>query len=247
MKSIGEAARLAGISVRALRHYDKTGLLRPSTQTGAGYRMYDEAALCRLQQILFFKELGFPLKKIKELLDGKGFDRNAALKAQRELLMLKKKRIEELITLTEKNLKGETDMSFKQFDSAEIEAAKKKYAAEAKSRWGGTPEYEESKKKTDGYSQSDWQRLQQSSKEIFEGFVRVMDKGPGSPEAAEQVRRWQSYISDSFYPCSNEILASLGRMYVDDPRFTENIDKYQKGLAAFMSAAIEAYCNEINK
>ena len=116
MKSISQVARLTGISIRTLQYYDEIGLLKPSKLTTAGYRMYDDDALQTLQQILFFKELGFPLKEIKEILEKPDFDRIAAFKKQKELFLLKRDRLDRLIQLLERLEKGEQYMSFKEFD-----------------------------------------------------------------------------------------------------------------------------------
>lgn len=116
MKTISQVARLTGVSIRTLQYYDEIGLLKPSELTTAGYRMYDDNALQILQQILFFKELGFPLKEIKEILEKPDFDRIAAFKKQKELFLLKRNRLDRLIQLLERLEKGEPCMSFKEFD-----------------------------------------------------------------------------------------------------------------------------------
>ena len=116
MKSISQVAKLTGVSIRTLQYYDEIGLLKPSELTAAGYRMYDDNTLQILQQILFFKELGFPLKEIKEILEKPDFDRIAAFKKQKELFLLKRDRLDRLIQLLERLEKGEQCMSFKEFD-----------------------------------------------------------------------------------------------------------------------------------
>lgn len=116
MKSISQVARLTGVSIRTLQYYDEIGLLKPSGLTSAGYRMYDDNSLQTLQQILFFKELGFSLKEIKQILEKPDFDRIAAFKRQKELFLLKRNRLNRLIQLLERLEKGESCMSFKEFD-----------------------------------------------------------------------------------------------------------------------------------
>lgn len=140
---INEVAKLTGVTVRALHYYDKIGLLKPEEITEAGYRIYSENDLETLQQILFFRELDFSLNEIKEMIQNQLYDKTEALEKQKELLMQKRARLDELITLVEGTLKGEREMSFKEFDMTEIEENKKKYAEEVKERWGTTKAYAE--------------------------------------------------------------------------------------------------------
>ena len=140
---INEAARLAGVSERTLRYYDRIGLLRPSAMTDSGYRLYDEDALRRLQQILFFRELGFPLAQIGEIMDSPGYDKDDALRRHRLLLIAERDRLSGLIDLAERTLKGESDMCFDAFDRSEIDRQRDAYAEEARERWGGTDAYAE--------------------------------------------------------------------------------------------------------
>ena len=152
-KTISEIAKLSGVSVRTLHYYDEIGLLAPSLVVPeTGYRYYDEDSLARLQQILFYRELDFPLKEIGEIMAASDYNKDEALKRQRELLKLKRDRLDKLIGLLDANLKGENEMSFNEFDNTEIEAAKAKYAEEVKARWGGTDAYAQNQKKTAGYS-----------------------------------------------------------------------------------------------
>ena len=244
MKSISQVAKLTGVSIRTLQYYDEIGLLKPSELTAAGYRMYDDNALQTLQQILFFKELGFPLKEIKEILEKPDFNRIAAFKKQKELFRLKRDRLDRLIQLLERLEKGEQCMSFKEFDMNEIEENKKKYAKEVKERWGTSKAYEESEKKTSSYNKEKWGDINQETSEIFKGFAELRNSDPGSEEVQELVRRWQKYITDNFYTCTNEILSGLGLMYVEDERFKENLDKNGEGTAKLMEEAIKIYCSK---
>lgn len=239
---IGEFAERTGVSVRTLHYYDKIGLLQSGKRTDAGYRVYDDAALERLQQILFFRELDFPLSDIQKIISDPNYDRAEALRRQKQLLLQKRKRLDELICLAERTLKGENDMSFKQFDRSEIEETRKKYAAEVKARWGHTPEYAESEKRADGYTEEQWTLLGAEGNEILREFSAQRRIEPDRAEAQALVKRWREYITAHFYPCTKEILAYLGRMYLEDARFTAKIDQQGEGTAAFMAAAIAAYC-----
>lgn len=241
---ISEVAKLTGITVRELHYYDEVGLLKPSEITEAGYRLYSREDLEILQQILFFRELDFPLSQIKEIMNNPNYDKEEALKKQKELLIQQRQRIEGLIKLIEKRIEGDNNMSFKEFDMNEIEENKKKYAKEVKERWGTSKAYEESEKKTSSYNKEKWGDINQETSEIFKGFAELRNSDPGSEEVQELVRRWQKYITDNFYTCTNEILSGLGLMYVEDERFKENLDKNGEGTAKLMAEAIKIYCSK---
>ena len=241
---ISEVAKLTGITVRTLHYYDEIGLLKPSEITEAGYRLYSREDLEILQQILFFRELDFPLSQIKEIMNNPNYDKEEALKKQKELLIQQRQRIEGLIKLIEKRIEGDNNMSFKEFDMNEIEENKKKYAKEVKERWGTSKAYEESEKKTSSYNKEKWGDINQETSEIFKGFAELRNSDPGSEEVQELVRRWQKYITDNFYTCTNEILSGLGLMYVEDERFKENLDKNGEGTAKLMAEAIKIYCSK---
>ena len=239
---INEAARLAGVTERTLRYYDRIGLLRPSGMTDGGYRLYDGAAMERLQQILFFRELGFPLAQIREIMDSPGYDRDEALRRHRALLIAERDRLSGLIDLAERTLKGENDMSFDAFDRSGIDRQREAYAREARERWGGTDAYAESEKKTAGYSKEKWAAIQQEADEIFAAFAALRGHAPDDPAVQALVARWQAHITRHYYACTKEILAGLGQMYTADGRFMQNIDRAGAGTAQLMSDAIAVYC-----
>ena len=239
---INEVAKFTGVTVRTLHYYDEIGLLKPNNVTEAGYRNYDEAALETLQQILFFRELEFPLSEIREIMTNPSYDKQKALIRHKELLMKKRNRLNNLIQLVDYTMKGEKTMSFKEFDMSEIDKAKKEYAKEVKERWGNTDAYKESAEKTKSYDKEKWELLNKESSVIFQEFAKIKDGDPDSERAKELVKEWQDHITKYYYTCTKEILAGLGMMYVADERFTKNIDQIGEGTAAFMSAAIEAYC-----
>ena len=144
---ISDVAKLTGVTVRTLHYYDEIGLLKPSEVTQAGYRVYNDTDLEVLQQILFFRELDFSLEDIRKIMQNPAYEKERALRKQKELLLQKRSRLDSLISLVDKTLKGEQDMSFRQFDTTKMEEAKKKYAEEAKQRWGGTVAYAEYEKR----------------------------------------------------------------------------------------------------
>ena len=236
MRTVKEVSRIAGVSVRTLHHYDAIGLLKPAAVTGAGYRLYDDAALSRLQNILLFRELQFPLKEIKAILDSPDFDPAAALEQQIRLLELQYRHIGDLIAFARAlQKKGEVIMDFKPFDTSEME----QYKAEAKAKWGATSAYQE-------FAQKDAAGIAQSSRELMEllaGFGALRQLPPDAPAVQEKTAALQAFITEHYYTCTGEVLHSLGQMYTEDERFRRNIDQAGgEGAAAFVRQAIEAYC-----
>ena len=245
-KSISEMAKLSGVSVRTLHYYDEMGLLVPSEVISeTGYRYYDEESLIKLQQILFYRELDFPLKEIVKIMNTPNYDKEEALAKQRELLKLKRKRLDKLIELLNENLEGDAKMSFEEFDTIEIEKAKAKYAKEVENRWGGTDVYAQSQKKTGGYNKADWKRVNDQMDELLKKFAEHLGDKPESDEVQKLVGEWQQHITDSYYNCTKEILVGLGQMYVADERFTKNMDKFADGTTKLMSEAIAVYCEKV--
>lgn len=243
---INDTAKLTGVTVRTLHYYDEVGLLKPSIVTDSGYRLYDEQNLEMLQQILFFRELDFSLNQIKEIIFDSSFDKTKALEEHKILLLQKQKRLKKLVKLIDNTLKGESEMSFKEFDMSEIEETKEKYAEEVKKRWGSTDAYKESEKRTSSYTKEQWSDIDAKTKEIFGGFAEMKKENaaPDSTQAQDMVKRWQDCISTHFYPCTNEILQGLGSMYIADERFKNNLDKFGEGTAQFMAEAIDSYCRK---
>lgn len=241
MKTVKEVSKQTGVSIRTLHYYDQIGLLAPTEVTKAGYRLYDNTALERLSQILLFRELEFPLKEIKEILDSENFDRTKALEQQIELLTLKKQHLENLIEFArEIKMTGVKKMDFTAFDTSEME----KYAKKAKEQWGDTKAYQEFEEKDKNRSKEEMQDITRGLMNLFTEFGALMNNGvkPEQEKAKEQVRKLQNYITEHFYHCTDEILQGLGQMYAAGGKFTENIDKAGgEGCAKFVSTAIENY------
>lgn len=242
MMTVHEVSKISGVSIRALHHYDHIGLLPATEVTEAGYRLYDEAALERLQNILFFKELEFSLKDIKEILDSPGFDRSKALEQQIHLLELRKEHLQNLIDFAKemKTIGGKL-MSFEAFDTKKIE----EYEAQAKALWGKTDAYKEYERKSKGRSTEEQQKLNAEMMNIFAGFGRIKESKPDSAEALALVKRLQNHITENYYTCTDEILLGLGTMYAGGGDFTSNIDRAGgEGTAAFVCEAIKALTAE---
>lgn len=240
MKTVHEVSKLTGISVRTLHHYDSIGLLKPTTTTEAGYRLYDDTALERLQHILLFRELQFPLKDIKKILDSSDFNRNKALEQQIELLALKKEHLENLI-LFARGIKmlGVRYMDFSAFDTKKMD----EYAAQAKESWGKTDAYKEFEEKQKEWTKETEKNMEVEVMSLFVEFGKMKDMDPADKKVQAQVKKLQEFFTEHFYNCTPQILSGLGRMYAGGGEFTENIDNVGgTGTAEFTHKAIEIYC-----
>ena len=234
MKTVNQVSKLTGVSVRTLHHYDAIGLLKPTQITEAGYRLYDDTALRRLQTILLFRELEFPLQEIKQILDSPGFDTMAAIDDQIKLLELKRQHLDALLKHARQiQITGVISMNFKPFDTTKID----QYAAEAKAKWGETEAYKEYEKRGKGADAGD------ALMALFAEVGKLRHLSPDAPQVQTMVANIQSFITDNYYTCTKQILAGLGQMYIADERFKENIDRAGgEGTTEFVSRAIEIYC-----
>src|SRR4051794_3220659 len=181
MKTVKEVAELSGVTVRTLHHYDEIGLLKPSERSEAGYRLYSHADLKRLQEILGWRELGFALTEIRSLVDDPGYDRPSALRRQRELAEAEAERLAALRAALDAAIAAETTgkeqdvkTMFDGFDPQE-------YQEEARDRWGGTPEYEESIRRTRSYGEQEWRAIREEGDAIAAGVAALVGGGPGPP------------------------------------------------------------------
>lgn len=240
MMTVNEVSKLTGVSIRTLQYYDKIGLLNPAEYTESGYRLYDNANLQKLQQILLFRELEFSLKEIGSIIASPDFDRSKALEQQIQLLTLKKEHLENLITFARGiKLGGEDNMNFSPFDTAKID----EYAKEAKAKWGDTAAFKEFSDKSKGRSKEADNAIANGLMTIFADFGKIKNENPASSEAQSLVKKLQSYITENYYTCTPEILDSLGLMYSSGGDFTDNIDAVGGvGTAQFATQAISIYC-----
>ncbi|MGN0432187.1 MAG: MerR family transcriptional regulator [Lachnospiraceae bacterium] len=242
MKTVNEVSKITGVSVRTLHHYDAIGLLKPAKVTDAGYRLYDDTSLIRLQHILLFRELQFPLKEIKEILDSPNFDPSTALTQQIELLELQYKRMGELISYArEIQTKGIDKMDFNVFDTGELE----QYKAEAKEKWGNTAAYQEYAEKAKNKTNKDFAENAEQLMGIFAELGTLKESSPASEAAQAKIKALQDFITAHYYTCTDEILSGLAEMYVADERMKKNIDKAGgEGTAVFAKEAIDVYCKK---
>ena len=241
--TINQVAKLCGITVRTLHYYDGIGLLSPSSVAENGYRMYDDNSLAKLQEILFFKELDIPLKEIKHILNSPSYNKKDALSRQKQLLVLKRDRLNKIIKLLDDNLENDK-LNLKEFDMTEIKKHIEKYKEETKQRWGNTDAYKQSSKKNIKiYRCRIGERITNEANQIFESFANCMNKAENCKDADSLVKEWQSHITRYYYDCTDEILLDLADMYIYDERFKANIDKHGDGLAEFISSSIKNCLN----
>lgn len=236
---------MTGVSIRTLHHYDAIGLLVPDTRTAAGYRLYTDADLLRLQQILIGRELGLPLEEIRRSLDEPRFDRKAALLDQRERLRDRARQTEAMIRAIERALEvfdgrraqGEMNMAdlFDGFDPS-------RYDAEARRQWGTTDAFAESEKRTKRYTPDDWKALETEQAAVYDDAVSALKAGKpaSSADVMDIAERHRLSIERWFYPCSHDMHRGLAAMYEGDDRFRQGIDKHGEGLTTFLAEAIRA-------
>nr|WP_041822256.1 MerR family transcriptional regulator [Alkalihalophilus pseudofirmus] len=237
---VKDLAELVGISVRTLHHYDEIGLLKPDTISEAGYRYYSERNLDTLQQILFYKELGFSLKQIKEVLEEPGFNQQKALVWQRKMLLEKRDKLNQMILTIDKTIqykKGDIHMTseekFKGFDFSH-----NPYEKEARERYGD--------KKVDETAKGMTQERQEEMNNLYRELAAIRHTDPASKEAQEAIKKW-FILLNKIGSYSLDAFKGLGQMYILDDRFTKNIDQFGEGLAQFMSEAMGSYADDHQK
>jgi DNA-binding transcriptional MerR regulator len=245
--TVSQLAKMAGVSVRTLHHYDQIGLLAPSARTGAGYRLYGEPELLRLQQILFFKELDMPLDEVRQILDDPGFEQVTALEHHRQLLHRRMERLARLLKTIDKTIDrlAEEDMTltdeelYEGFTTEQIE----RYKREAREMYDPAL-VEESERRVKKMSRAQWQAVGAEGEAVTTGLAALAGRGPGDPEVQALIARHHAWI-ENFYPCSAEIYRGLGQLYVEHAEFRAFYEKYRPGLADFMSAAMEHYASQV--
>ena len=241
---VSEVARITGISVRALHHYDAIGLLVPKQRSDAGDRVYDQDDLLRLQQVLSGREPGLALEAIRRSLDDPRFDRTQALRAQKRQLQERARRTDDMlravdaaIALLEDDQGGTMDMQ-QLFDGFDPSA----YEAEAKERWGDTDAYRESAKRAKRYGKDDWRQIKEEQDAIYADAAHALQAGQTADSAAamDVAERHRRSIERWFYPCSTDMHTNLADLWEADARFAESIDQHGAGLTTFLAAAVRA-------
>lgn len=241
--TVKKLSQLAGVSARTLHYYDQIGLLSPHSRSMSGYRHYDEAAAIRLQQIMFFRELGFSLNEVKEIVNRENFDVLEALESHRALLKKKAERLSELLSTVDKtikNLKGESKMQIKEYYKGFSDEQIEKYRQEVRQRWGEKT-LQDSEERVLKMGKEKFTKLQEEGGKIFQTISDNISKGYASPEVQEQVSKWRQWL-ENFHHYSDEAILGLGQTYSQHNEFAEFFRKYQKDLPEFLTKAIEYYC-----
>ncbi len=236
MFTVGELARLTGITVRTLHHYDEIGLVIPSERTAAGYRMYVEADVLRLQQVLLFRELGLPLDEIASAIDTA--DREALMRQHRSVLLAKRARIDAMLAAMDAYTGAtmQPDDVKSMFDGFDP----KQYEVEAREKWGETDAYKEAARRTAKYGKAEWAELRAEADSIYRRLAALMGTPVGDAAVQALVEEHRRHLERWFYPCAVAMHKGLGQMYVGDPRFTANLDKVAPGFARYLADAIAA-------
>lgn len=246
--TVGPAAEAVGTTVRTLHHYDAVGLVVPSGRTAAGYRTYTDDDLDRVRQVLVYRELGFALEDVAGLLDGDGGDRTRLVREQLAAVTARIDRLQQVRAALEEQMERQmSGVDLTQAEKRELfgdtwTENEEEYAAEAEQRWGGTDAWAQSRQRTAGYSRADWVRAKAEGDEVNARFAALLQAGePADGEAARAVaEEHRQSISRWYYDCSYEVHAGLGRMYLEDERFTRTFEDVSPGLAAFVSRAVQA-------
>ena len=243
--TVGRVADLSGVTIRTLHHYDEVGLLSPGGRSAAGYRIYEDRDLERLQRILFYRELGFTLDEISTIVDDPHTDALGHLRRQRGLLTGRIERLNAMVDAIDYEMEARTmNIPLTPEERLEVfgEFRPEDYAEEAEQRWGETEAYKESQRRVSRYTKEDWQRLKAEEEEIHARLGAALDAGlaPESGEAMAAAEAHRRHISRWFYDCSYEIHRGLTEMYVSDERFRSNYDSQTPGLAAFIRDAAHA-------
>lgn len=245
--TVKEVASLVGISIRTLHHYDEIGLLKPQNVTESGYRLYSERDLETLQQILFFRELGFPLKQIREIISSPDFDRKEALELQQKMLLEQRNRLNKMILTIEKTIKhekGEIKMTNKEkFEGFDF--SHNPYEEEARKRYGDKA-VNESNEKISKLSKKDQKEFADKFIAIYTKLAEIRHIPADSKEAQEAIGEWYIFLN-TFGNYPPEAFKAVGQMYIDDERFTKNIDKFGEGLSLFMRDAMAIYADNLKK
>jgi DNA-binding transcriptional MerR regulator len=247
--TVSQLAKMAGVSVRMLHHYDALGLLTPSARTAAGYRLYQGQDLLRLQQILFFKELDLPLNQIRAILDDPAFDQVQALKAHRRMLEKRTERLARLLKTIDKTILRLTEDTMEMTDAELYEGFTpeqvERYEREVKELYDPVL-VEESKRRIRKLSKAQWQAVKQEGDDITRAIALLADRAPGDPEVQKLIAQHHAWI-ENFYTASAEVYRGLGQLYASHPEFRARYDQYRLGLADFMQAAMAYYADHTLK
>ncbi|WP_323756661.1 MerR family transcriptional regulator [Roseivirga sp.] len=243
--SVKQLSKLASVTAKTLHHYDAIGILKPAERAESGYRYYGKSELLRLQQILFYKELDYPLEEIKHILDQPDFDLVESLERHRNALLKRTERLSELLNTIDKTiqtLKSKDDMisdeeMYAGFSKEEVPQIRQ----EVTDRWG-KEQLEGAEKNIRQMDKSEWSDTKQEAEEINRWLVNLMHLDPTSVEVQRVVFEHFKHLN-KFYKVKDKIYRGLGEMYTEDERFKMYYDAYKEGLAVFLNDAIQVFCD----
>jgi DNA-binding transcriptional MerR regulator len=246
--TVQKLGQIAGVSTRTLRYYDEFGILKPARINSSGYRIYGQAEVDRLQQILFYRELGVSLESIKDIVTAPAFDGAQALRDHRQKLLEKREQLDLLITNVDKTIAltgGRINMSdkekFEGFKQKLVDDNEKKYGKEVREKYGEDT-VNKSNAKVKNMSQEQYDEVTKLANELTETLQAAFQSGDPAGELAQRAadlhRQWLSFYWDSY---TKEAHAGVAQMYVDDERFTAYYDKVQPGTAVFLRDAVHIY------
>jgi len=247
MYTVKQLADISGVTPRALRHYHKIGLLKPTKLGENGYRYYGEEAAYRLQQILFYRELDMPLDEIRSILGKPDFDILAALHDHRSALLAELGRLRRLIRTidnTVESLEGDTKMQPKRLFEGFSDEEQEHLAAEASRRWDPQT-VRDSNQRWKGYSPEEKQRILEEGKRLYEDLAAAMPKGADSREVQQIVQRWRHHLEHFWSPTDKQLLG-LADLYNEDPRFRQSYEAVAPGLAGFLREAVDIFVRRRN-
>jgi DNA-binding transcriptional MerR regulator len=247
--TVNKLAKLAGVTTRTLRFYDHSGLLPPKAIRSNGYRVYGEAEVTRLQQIMFYRELGVELSEIGRILAANDFDGAATLQRHLCALYAKRKQIDALIANVEKSIsamKGETEMTdkerFEGFKQKLIDDNERQYGCEIREKYGDDT-IDRSNSKLKGMTHEKYAEIERLTAKLNSALKAAFEQGDPASEQAQECcelhKRWLSFYWDNY---SKEAHLGVTQMYVDDPRFASYYDKIAPGCAAFLRDAVKNFC-----
>jgi DNA-binding transcriptional MerR regulator len=243
--SVGRVADLSGVTIRTLHHYDEIGLLSPGGRSDAGYRVYEDSDLERLQRILFYRELGFTLKEISTIIEDPSTDSMGHLRRQRGLLVERIERLGTMVDAIDYEMEArKMNIRLTPEERLEVfgEFRPEDHAEEAERRWGDNEAYKESNRRVSQYTKEDWLTLKAEAEEVQNRLAAAFEAGlaPDSEEAMAAAEAHRQHISRWFYECTYEIHRGLTDMYVSDERFRSNYDAQTPGLAAYIKESAHA-------
>ena len=243
--TVGQVAEQYGVTVRTLHHYDEIGLLVPGERTSAGYRLYSETDIARLQHVVVYRRLGFALEEIALLLDDASADLGEHLRRQRETVMSRLDEMRELVTAIDRALEKEmsgTNLTREEQKELFGDGFSDDYAEEAEQRWGETEAWKQSQSRTSKYTKADWAEVKAEMDATNAAFVSAMADGElaTSQRAMDAAEQHRLHIHNRFYDLTPEFHRGLGDMYLADPRFTKTYEEIRPGMAQYVRDAIHA-------